>query len=205
MEIINFTFGNRMQYSCEWYQYLVLRKIHFVDMLKWQIPNNGVWEIDQYDNPTAHYSLVKIGGKIVAGCRVASTLSNWGASTYMLKDASEGRIPSISPTVFPETIENNDFWEGTRFVIADTIKQREDRIEVFKTLLDGVADTISVNKGSQLITLSPPSMLRIASKCGFNIKRIGVPYLCEDDHRKYAVFQTSINSRIAVSRGTIAA
>lgn len=51
--------------------------------------------MDQYDNPTAHYSLVIDKGRVVGGARAMPTTAIRGDHTYMLRDAAAGKLPGI--------------------------------------------------------------------------------------------------------------
>lgn len=71
-------------------QYLRIRKRFFVDKLGWNIPHDDEVEMDQYDNPCAHYALVLRDTTVVGGARVMPTTASWGRHTYMLRDALRG-------------------------------------------------------------------------------------------------------------------
>ena len=58
MENIRFDFSDFHQHGRAFYEFLQLRKKVFVDDLKWDVPHNSSVEMDQYDTPLAHYSLV---------------------------------------------------------------------------------------------------------------------------------------------------
>ena len=58
MEIITFNLLDQHLHGYAFHEYLKLRKTFFVDELGWDIPHNDDVEMDQYDNPCAHYSLV---------------------------------------------------------------------------------------------------------------------------------------------------
>lgn len=75
-------------------QYLRIRKRFFVDKLGWNIPHDDEVEMDQYDNPCAHYALVLRDTTVVGGARVMPTTASWGRHTYMLRDALRGRSRS---------------------------------------------------------------------------------------------------------------
>jgi len=58
MRNITFNLSSLHLHGPAFYDFLALRKRHFVDVLGWDIPHNELVEMDQYDNPTAHYSVV---------------------------------------------------------------------------------------------------------------------------------------------------
>ena len=92
MHNITFDFLGQHRHGTAFHEYLRLRKAFFVDVLGWDIPHNDDVEMDQYDNPCAHYSLVLRGGTVVGGARIMPTTASWGRHTYMLRDALRGRL-----------------------------------------------------------------------------------------------------------------
>ena len=96
MRNITFDFLGQHRHGSAFHEYLRLRKSFFVDELGWDIPHNDDVEMDQYDNPTAHYSLVQRNGKVVGGARIMPTTAAWGRHTYMLRDAQLGGLESDS-------------------------------------------------------------------------------------------------------------
>ena len=62
MRNVTFEFLGQHRHGTAFHEYLHLRKVFFVDQLGWDIPHNADVEMDQYDNPCAHYSLVLRGG-----------------------------------------------------------------------------------------------------------------------------------------------
>ena len=78
MQNITFNFTELHQHGAAFFEYLALRKSHFVDELGWDVPHNSKVEMDQYDNPGAYYSLVLREGRVVAGARALATSAVWG-------------------------------------------------------------------------------------------------------------------------------
>jgi N-acyl-L-homoserine lactone synthetase len=83
------------------FRILALRKRFFVDQLGWDIPHDDQVEMDQYDNPKAYYSLVLRDGKVIGGMRAMATTAQWGAHTYMLRDAVDGKLIGIPADIIP--------------------------------------------------------------------------------------------------------
>jgi N-acyl-L-homoserine lactone synthetase len=54
MHNITFDLSRLHNHGATFWDYLRLRKHFFVDTLHWDIPHNDEFEMDQYDNPTAH-------------------------------------------------------------------------------------------------------------------------------------------------------
>ena len=69
MKIITFELSQLHLHGSAFFDYLGLRKRFFVDTLGWEIPHNNDVEMDQYDNPLAHYSLVLRNGEVIGGAR----------------------------------------------------------------------------------------------------------------------------------------
>ena len=75
MQNVTFDLSRLHQHGPAFYEYLRLRKHLFVDTLGWDLPHNDEVEMDQYDNPNAHYSLVLKNGQVVGGARTMPTTS----------------------------------------------------------------------------------------------------------------------------------
>ena len=97
MHNVTFDFLGQHRHGTAFHEYLRLRKTFFVDALNWDIPHNDDVEMDQYDNPCAHYSLVLHRGRVVGGSRAMPTTAIWGKHTYMLRDALRGGLERSPP------------------------------------------------------------------------------------------------------------
>ncbi len=122
MKNIIFNLTELHLHGSAFFEYLALRKKFFVDQLGWDIPHDDDVEMDQYDNPKAYYSLVEMGGKIVAGGRAMATTAQWGSHTYMLRDAVEGKIIGIPDSIVNTVEVTRNVWECTRVVVSSEIK-----------------------------------------------------------------------------------
>lgn len=184
---ITFDFLGQHRYGAAFHEYLRLRKDFFVDVLGWDIPHNDDVEMDQYDNPCAHYSLVLRLGKVVGGARVMPTSASWGRHTYMLRDAHRGRLDQIPAQAMPDDIATSDVWECTRLVISNGVAGQQERAECLSKIVTGLVEITHRNGGSQLLSLSPLPLMRTLRQLGFPANRLGEPYQSETDGRKYAV------------------
>ncbi len=191
MENITFNLAQLHIHGSAFYEFLALRKQFFVDQLGWKIPHDDEVEMDQYDNPTAYYSLVVDSGKVVAGTRVMATTAQWGSHTYMLKDAVAGKLPGIPTDIIPSTDATANVWEVTRTVISDEVSTQAGRSECLSLMLDGAVDVARAQGATELISLSPLAMTRALRKLGYEAKRIGEPYRNDEDGRKYACISMS--------------
>lgn len=187
MRCITFDFLGQHRHGEAFHQFLRLRKRFFVDHLGWDIPHNAEVEMDQYDNPCAHYALVLRDSRVIAGARVMPTTSAWGHHTYMLRDAFCGRI-AIPSSAVSEEIVTEDVWEITRLVISDEVTAQAERADCLSLLLSGSSELVAMQGGQALISLSPVPMARTLRQLGFPAERIGEPY-CETDGRRYAMLR----------------
>jgi acyl homoserine lactone synthase len=187
MNTITFDFLGQYRHGSAFHEYLRLRKSFFVDDLGWDIPHNDDVEMDQYDNPCAHYSVVLRNGMVVGGARIMPTTATWGRHTYMLRDALHGGIDAIPPGVVPSDIASKEVWECTRLVISDRVKSPSDRANCLLLIVEGLVDIANRSGGVELITLTRPALVRALRQLGFAASRIGEPYRNSDDGREYAV------------------
>ncbi len=187
MEHITFNFTQLHEHGSSFFDFLKLRKEFFVDTLKWDIPHDSDFEMDQYDNPKAYYSLVLRDGDIIGGARVMSTTAQWGSHSYMLRDAVRGKLIDIPPSVLGQDIQSPKMWECTRLVMSDDVNTHADRSECLGLIVQGLIDVAAENGASQLMSLSPLALMRALRQLGFGAERIGEPYKNEGDGRRYAV------------------
>jgi acyl homoserine lactone synthase len=174
------------------YDFLRLRKRFFVDGLGWDIPHDDVVEMDQYDTPLSHYSLVEHDGRIIAGARCQPTHVAWGSHNCMMKDAALGKLDGIPVDLFDPAMCRPDVWEGTRLVVGDDISSTTERIQCLALVIDGLMRVIGSSGGRSMITLSPPPLQRTAKMVGAEAHRISRTYVCDSDGREYAVFETRV-------------
>ncbi len=189
MRNITFDFLGQHRHGSAFHDFLRLRKTFFVDGLGWDIPHDDDVEMDQYDNPLAHYSLVLRGGKVIGGARCMPTTAQWGAHTYMLRDALRGELRHIPPEVMPADIATPEVWECTRLVMSDTVAGHDERSTCLSLIVDGLVKIARKEGGEALVSLSPLPLMRGLRQLGYDAQRLGDPYLNENDGRKYAVLQ----------------
>lgn len=187
MKNITFDLSTIHLHGTAFFDYLGLRKRFFVDTLGWDIPHNEQVEMDQYDNPLAHYSVVLRDGKVVGGARTMPTTSNWGEFTYMVRDAVAGKLQDIPHQIMDTEIETAKVWECTRLVISDDVKSHADRSRCLSLIVDGLVTVAQQNGASELMSLSPLPLVRALRQLGYSASRIGEPYSNPGDGRKYAV------------------
>lgn len=189
MRNITFDLATLHEHGGAFFDYLALRKQFFVDTLKWDIPHNDRYEMDQYDNPLAYYSLVLRNGRVIGGARTMPTSSHWGKHTYMLRDALDGKLEDIPPEVMPSRIESKSVWECTRLVISDDLASHVERSHCLSLIVDGLVEVAARNGAHQLVSLSPLPLMRALRQLGYAASRLGEPYQNDGDGRRYAVLQ----------------
>ena len=199
MNNIVFDFSTMHKYGSAFYEFLQLRKQVFVEDLEWDVPHNDTVEMDQYDNPTAFYSLVVDHGKVVAGARVMPTTARWGNNSYMLRDAALGRLPDIPCNLPVGTLEDPQVWEVTRLAISDQILSKEKRSRCLSMMMDGMLEVAGNNGGTRLISLSPILMRRTLRMLGYFAEQVGDAYADKDDGRKYAVLSLAVDQPVYTS------
>lgn len=187
MENVTFDLSDLHRHGPAFYDYLKLRKRFFVDGLGWDIPHNEAVEMDQYDNPMAHYSLALLDGAVVGGARCMPTTASWGPHSYMLRDAVAGKLPDIPSGVLPGEIRSPSVWECTRLVLSDALTTQAERSRALGLIVEGLAATAHRAGAERLISLSPITLMRTLRQLGWPAERIGEPFHDCGDGRRYAV------------------
>ena len=188
MENICFDFSDFHHHGRAFYDFLALRKRVFVDELKWDVPHNDKVEMDQYDTPVAHYSLVLHNGQVVGGARTMATTSVWGQHTYMLRDAYSGKLPHIPRHVMSVEIASPKVWECTRLVISNDLKG-SDRIGCLRLIIDGLVDLVLRHGAEEMICLSSLHLMRALRQLGYEVSLLGDTYRNDEDGRRYGVLR----------------
>ena len=194
MKKITFDLSTLHVHGPAFFDYLKLRKQFFVDTLKWDVPHNENYEMDQYDNPTAWYSLVVRDGVVLGGARVMPTTSKWGAHTYMLRDALQGKIGGIPDSAMPADIQTPLVWECTRLCVTESLRTSVERSRCLSLIVDGLIDISTDHGASELVTLSTISLMRALRQLGYPADRMGEPYRDPSDGRRYAVLRMPVMS-----------
>ena len=189
MEDIRFDFSDLHRYGRAFYEFLALRKQVFVDELKWDVPHNDTVEMDQYDTPMAHYSLVLHNGRVIGGARAMATTATWGEHTYMLRDAYSGKLKHIPPHIMSVDIASPKVWECTRLVISSDLATQAERAECMRLIVDGLVDLVRARGAEELICLSSLHLMRALRQLGYQVDRLGDTYRNDEDGRIYGVLR----------------
>jgi acyl homoserine lactone synthase len=195
LQVIETSLTDAIKYGNAIYDFFALRKQVFVDALNWQIPHNDMVEMDQYDTIKAKYILTMYKGQVVGGTRLLPVNAENGDYTYMIGDALQ-RKTSILPATFPSCIGiNNKAWEGTRLVISKRLlKSRKLRMECLRLILSGIQKVLHDNQSTSLVTISAVNMAKLLHRYGLFPEQLDRPFICTDDGREYAIFNTEFPS-----------
>ena len=197
MENITFDLLDMHRHGAAFYDYLKMRKRVFVDELGWDIPHNDFGEMDQYDNPLTHYSLVVRDGRLIGGARMLSTLAEWNGAGCMLNDVLAGKLPTTPKSVIDGPIRSAQVWECSRLVMAEDIGSAEDRAECLALIVDGLAEMARAQGADELMSLTRLPLLRALRQLGWACDRIGTPYT--QGGRSYAVLSMPATKLAAVA------
>lgn len=187
MDLLTFNLASSHQHGPAFYNYLKLRKRHFVDVLNWDIPHDEMVEMDQYDTPQAWYACVAQNGQVIGGARVMPTTATWGAHSYMLGDAYHGHIPGIPQDAMPRNIRTTKVWECTRLVITPDLRKRDIRARCLELICNGLISIAHMHGATDLITLTRMPLMRTLRSLGFDVTAVGAPYTSPEDGHRYAV------------------
>ncbi|WP_157937611.1 acyl-homoserine-lactone synthase [Oceaniglobus roseus] len=190
-KIVGVTFGfpDLHEHGSAFYQFLGLRKRFFVDTLNWQIPHNDAVEMDQYDNPTAEYSLALRDGEVVGGARIMRFADRWGIHGCMLQDAAEGRIPGIPEDLLPRDRSFAHASECTRLVLSDKLTSTSERQQALSLVVAGLVSLAIAQGTRELVTLTVPGFRRSLRKLGYGVDQLGEKYQNDMDGRSYAILR----------------
>lgn len=208
MDNLRFDFSDLHRHGRAFYEFLALRKQVFVDELKWDVPHNDTVEMDQYDTPMAHYSIVMHEGRVIGGARAMATTTTWGEHTYMLRDAFSGKLKHIPPNIMSVDIASPKVWECTRLVIASNIVSQAERAECMCLIVDGLVDTVRRHGAEEMICLSSLHLMRALRQLGYQVDRLGETYQNAEDGRTYGVLRMPAeysNARKAVMQMSVMA
>lgn len=181
-----FSLATAHQHGHAFYDYLALRKRYFVDTLGWDVPHDDTVEMDQYDTPQAHYSVVIENDKVIAGGRVLPTTHRWGADGYMLGDAKAGKLPGIPAEIVPDGFEGPEVWECTRLLLDEGLKGAR-RMRCLDLVVEGIVATARNHGATCMVALSQVALIRAVRKLGYNPRQAGPAYMDPCSGRAHAV------------------
>lgn len=206
MHNIVFNMAAMHRHGSAFYDYLRLRKQFFVDQLGWDIPHDDDVEMDQYDNPTAWYSVVLRDGEVVGGIRVMPTTASWGQHTYMLRDVARGLVRSIpSEIVVDSAVASSRVWECTRVVVSDDLVTQAERARCLSLLSDGAVEVAGRHGATELMCLSRTTLVRALRQLGYPAERKGQAYTEPTDGRQYTMITMPVRPQRPVAPSRVPA
>ena len=167
--------------------FLRLRYSLFVKKLGWRLDCCGGLEFDQYDTPYCTYILVTLKNKTIAGTRLIRTDTKTTTGfTYMINDASRGKLKSIPKCLMEEPPTNADAWEATRFTVCGALTVTDKNLALQEVCRAAVKFVRSQN-GSVILGLMHPFYIRWFEKLGYSVCAAGPTVCIEGD--KFCVIQ----------------
>lgn len=189
MKIYSFSFAEISSHGDLFIDYLRLRKVHFVDILGWEISHSNGLEMDQYDNPQASYVVITEGETVVAGARILPCSADFNNWSYMIKDAHVGKLQSI-PKLLNDCPSSDETWECTRLVIGADLSYRSRKLAL-QLIVDGLSALATDHGGNKLLAVSPKHFGKLLKSVGYVAAPLSEGYRCPEDQLEYRVFSTS--------------
>jgi acyl homoserine lactone synthase len=190
LKTMAFTMATMHRHGDAFWQFLQLRRKHFVQTLGWNVPHNGVAEMDQYDTPNAWYVVVMEEGRVLGGSRCQPVAASWGPWSSMIRDAKEGRLEGIPAVCCAQVLDGGDRWEGTRLVLDESLPAA-DRGKVLQGVIEGLMGVLRAHGGTGMYTVSPLVLQRMVRTMGITPCQISEPFISTDG-RRYAVFDIPV-------------
>ncbi|MEQ6249968.1 acyl-homoserine-lactone synthase [Sulfitobacter sp. HNIBRBA3233] len=169
--------------------YLRARRETFIDHKGWDLPQVSGMEFDQYDTPLSKWVILHEYGEILAGIRLTPTTARCGQSTYMIKDAQDGLLPSIPRSVlFFEAPVNDKIWEATRLFVSQRVTaKRRGRVQTI--LMEQMAITARGLGCSYIIGIVPAVFHRWCKRIGMSAFPAGPVMELDGDRSQAAMMK----------------
>ena len=155
-------------------EYLKLRKRVFIDEMGWGLQTDlNELENEEYDASNyPHYVIAQRDNRVVAGARLLRCDTEFGRAgeeqrTYMIRDATLGRInlPTNLTTDPPPTDPSS--WELTRLVSVDKNPATS------QAIMRASYDYMQKQGAKQVLLLARPAIMRFVRQSGYDPKPIG--------------------------------
>ena len=153
-------------------QFFQLRKRVFIQGMGWDLPTTDLGEVDQYDRKNAHYVISEKNGDIVGGMRLIPTTNAFfdaegRRSTYMIKDAYDGRLPNMPRDLIASTPPvDKSIWEVTRVITA---KEPHN----LKSLIGAACRFLVTKNAKHILYHTRPSASRLGKIWGYEVAAMG--------------------------------
>lgn len=153
-------------------EFFKLRKKLFVDDMGWDIPHDDEIEFDQYDHLNTSYCIIVDDNRVVGGARILRTDTNRKGWSYMIKDASEGKISQIPSKIISDAPSNETTFEITRFTVDPSL-DLDKRNAILKELSFSSYQCVANMGGEYAIALMSPLFLRWFRNIGIAADKLG--------------------------------
>lgn len=146
------------------------RKAVFVDLLQWDLPvHDGRYEIDQFDDPHAHYIIL------------SQEDGNHLGSARLLPTSRPHILGSLYPQLCAEAPPSGpDIFEITRFCLDRRLRAPERR-RVRDALILSLTEHALANGITTYVAIAAPSWARQIEAFGWDCAPLGPPRQIEDD------------------------
>ncbi|MFY0623878.1 MAG: hypothetical protein JXQ89_19510 [Pelagimonas sp.] len=164
-----------------------MRKALFVDDMSWDIPHTREAEWDQYDTAATIYVISHIEGRAVAASRMIPTIHESGGWSYMIRDASLGRLPGIEKNICANAPQCENIWEATRFTVCPSLSEPQARNSALSHNAQALAQCASDMGATSLIAMMKPAFIRWLRGIDLPTKRFGPNIVTPENERVCAI------------------
>lgn len=169
-----------------------LRQRIFVEQMGWQLNTCSLGEVDQYDTPLARYCVTTSNGKVVASARLLPMNRELGPTSYMIRDASLGRLlPDLPPDIcgdFPAHLDG-EAWEATRLTVSPDLSKSEKKAALAETI-GRMVDEAKRSRIERMVAIGGIELFLGARSAGYPIERKTEYYSTSSG--KIAIFEMPI-------------
>jgi N-acyl-L-homoserine lactone synthetase len=172
METIVCDWSSIHRHGSLWYDHLKLRKAAFVDQQGWDVPHTAEAEWDQYDTPLTQYVITHDAGRVLSASRVFPCSYSGPNFSYMIRDATLGRLPNIPEHIIPVACTSTKSFEATRFTVDLTLARRL-RTDALKENAIRLMEHCAGQGAVHVFALMPPGFVAWLRRAGLNARAAG--------------------------------
>lgn len=155
-----------------WFDHLRLRKAAFVDQQGWDVPHTDEVEWDQYDTPLTKYVITHDAGQVLAASRVLPCDYAGPNYSFMIRDATLGRLPNIPPDIIPVIGTSPTSFEATRFTTGPNLPRQVRTEALKKNAVDLMLHCDRIG-AERVFALMPPGFVAWLRRSGLNANPAG--------------------------------
>jgi acyl homoserine lactone synthase len=173
--------------------FMKLRAAVFVYDKGWNIPLTEGMDFEQYDvGFRATYVIAHIGPHVIGGARMLRCDNEVGEPalvSYMIHDATLGRISIPKNVCNAPPPTDADHWELTRLVTTDR------RVTTVQGIMAAANEFLASQNAKACLFLGPPAFQRMAASFGYSPKPLGPTV--SDEHGEFQAFSCDVIRRLA--------